>query len=201
MGSSSLARDRTWAPCIRSAESWPLDHQGSPHTPLSTSLSRLWLSPFDRWGNQNAEALIQGFAKPTSQVFSIVTHHKRQPRLKNKKLAPRAWPNGSGHYSTMAYALGKYWQQTHRKNMSSAAKQRKDSVRGRRRSWDLGVRVCEKIRGLSMYSSLSTGILFFLDLCFHSFLFPSFPSLGFPKEASLAGYSPRDCKSQIRLSD
>ena len=28
--SSSLTRDRTWAPCIRSVESYPLDHQGSP---------------------------------------------------------------------------------------------------------------------------------------------------------------------------
>ena len=28
--SSSLTRDQTWAPCIRSAESQPLDHQGSP---------------------------------------------------------------------------------------------------------------------------------------------------------------------------
>ena len=28
-GSSSPTRDRTWAPCIGSAESYPLDHQGS----------------------------------------------------------------------------------------------------------------------------------------------------------------------------
>ena len=30
VGSSSLTRDRTWAPCIGSAESYPLHHQGSP---------------------------------------------------------------------------------------------------------------------------------------------------------------------------
>ena len=30
-GSSSPTRDQTWAPCIRSAESYPLDHQGSPN--------------------------------------------------------------------------------------------------------------------------------------------------------------------------
>ena len=30
MGSSSPTRKRTWAPCIGSAESYPLDHQGSP---------------------------------------------------------------------------------------------------------------------------------------------------------------------------
>ena len=30
VGSSSPTRDRTWAPCIGSAESYPLDHQGSP---------------------------------------------------------------------------------------------------------------------------------------------------------------------------
>ena len=30
VGSSSLTRDQTWAPCIGSAESYPLDHQGSP---------------------------------------------------------------------------------------------------------------------------------------------------------------------------
>ena len=30
VGSNSLTRDRTWAPCIGSAESQPLDHQGSP---------------------------------------------------------------------------------------------------------------------------------------------------------------------------
>ena len=32
VGSSSLARDRTQAPCIGSTESYPLDHQGSPMT-------------------------------------------------------------------------------------------------------------------------------------------------------------------------
>ena len=26
----SLTKDQTWAPCIGSAESYPLDHQGSP---------------------------------------------------------------------------------------------------------------------------------------------------------------------------
>ena len=30
VGSSSLTRDRTRAPCIGSTESYPLDHQGSP---------------------------------------------------------------------------------------------------------------------------------------------------------------------------
>ena len=30
VGSSFLTRDRTWAPCIGSAESYPLHHQGSP---------------------------------------------------------------------------------------------------------------------------------------------------------------------------
>ena len=28
--SSSLIRDRTWAPCIESTESFQLDHQGNP---------------------------------------------------------------------------------------------------------------------------------------------------------------------------
>ena len=32
VGSSSLTRDQTQAPCIGSAESYPLDHQGSPKT-------------------------------------------------------------------------------------------------------------------------------------------------------------------------
>ena len=32
VGSSSLTRDRTQAPCIGTAESQPLDHQGSPYT-------------------------------------------------------------------------------------------------------------------------------------------------------------------------
>ena len=31
VGSSSYTRDGTWATCIGSAESWPLDHRGSPH--------------------------------------------------------------------------------------------------------------------------------------------------------------------------
>ncbi|XP_060164404.1 protein archease isoform X2 [Globicephala melas] len=31
VGSSSLTSDRTWAPCIGSVESHPLDHQGSPY--------------------------------------------------------------------------------------------------------------------------------------------------------------------------
>ena len=30
VGSSSSTRDRTWAPCTGSMESYPLDHQGSP---------------------------------------------------------------------------------------------------------------------------------------------------------------------------
>ena len=30
VGSSSPTRERTWAPCIVSSESYPLDHQGSP---------------------------------------------------------------------------------------------------------------------------------------------------------------------------
>ena len=30
MSSSSLTRDRTWAPCLGSLESWPPGHQGSP---------------------------------------------------------------------------------------------------------------------------------------------------------------------------
>ena len=38
VGSSSLARNRTWAPCIGSMESYPLDHQGSPVFPT------LWCS-------------------------------------------------------------------------------------------------------------------------------------------------------------
>ena len=32
MGSSSLTRDGTQAPCIGNTESWPLDHQGSPNS-------------------------------------------------------------------------------------------------------------------------------------------------------------------------
>ena len=32
VGSSSLTRDRTWAPCTGSMESYPLDYQGSPWT-------------------------------------------------------------------------------------------------------------------------------------------------------------------------
>ena len=32
VGSSSLARNQTWAPCAGSAESQPLDHQGRPRT-------------------------------------------------------------------------------------------------------------------------------------------------------------------------
>ena len=31
VGSSSLTRDQTWAPCIGSMESYPLHHQGSPY--------------------------------------------------------------------------------------------------------------------------------------------------------------------------
>ena len=38
-GSSSLTRDWTWAPCIGSTESYPLDHQG--HPPLFSLNSRL----------------------------------------------------------------------------------------------------------------------------------------------------------------
>ena len=38
-GSSSLTRDRTWAPCIGSSESQPLRHQGSPWNPYSFCVS------------------------------------------------------------------------------------------------------------------------------------------------------------------
>ena len=34
VGSSSLTRDRTRAPCIGSTESYPLHHQGCPHSHL-----------------------------------------------------------------------------------------------------------------------------------------------------------------------
>ena len=39
VGTSSLTRDQTQAPCIGSAESQPLDHQGSPYSILNTSIS------------------------------------------------------------------------------------------------------------------------------------------------------------------
>ena len=39
VGSSSLARDRTRAPCIRSAESYPLGRQGSPFSFLDKPLT------------------------------------------------------------------------------------------------------------------------------------------------------------------
>ena len=43
VGSSSLTRDWTWAPCIGSAESYPLHHQGSPsHDMLTFSYVALW---------------------------------------------------------------------------------------------------------------------------------------------------------------
>ena len=45
VGSSSLTRDRTQAPCIGSVESYPLDHQGSPG-PLSFSLKHMQLVLF-----------------------------------------------------------------------------------------------------------------------------------------------------------
>ena len=37
VGSSSLTKDRTLAPCIGSAESYPLRHQGSPNNPFLKS--------------------------------------------------------------------------------------------------------------------------------------------------------------------
>ena len=33
-GSRSLSREQTWAPCIGSVESYPLDHKGSPYSIL-----------------------------------------------------------------------------------------------------------------------------------------------------------------------
>ena len=38
VGSSSLTRDRTWAPCIGRVESYPLCHQGSPWNPRISEL-------------------------------------------------------------------------------------------------------------------------------------------------------------------
>ena len=42
VGSSSLARDWTWSPCIGSAESEPLDHRASPETTCFEKI--LWIS-------------------------------------------------------------------------------------------------------------------------------------------------------------
>ena len=42
VGSSSLTRDQTWSPCIGSAESYPLRHQGSP----DDIFKKFWGSPW-----------------------------------------------------------------------------------------------------------------------------------------------------------
>ena len=61
VGSSSLTRDRAWAPCIVSVESYPLCHQGSPGSVfhnLSYIIQYIYavgiviiITPFHRWGN------------------------------------------------------------------------------------------------------------------------------------------------------
>ena len=48
VGSSSLTRDRTRAPCIGSVESYPLHHQGSPSTyNIFKIKQRMWKRPMD----------------------------------------------------------------------------------------------------------------------------------------------------------
>ena len=50
VGSSSLTRDRNWAPCVGSMESYPLRHQGSPCTIsfkthiIMIVIRKLWLA-------------------------------------------------------------------------------------------------------------------------------------------------------------
>ena len=44
VGSSSLMRDQTQAPCTGRAESQPLDHQGSAHTPFLKKLEKKQIS-------------------------------------------------------------------------------------------------------------------------------------------------------------
>ena len=46
VGSSSPTRDQTQAPCIGSAESYPLDHQGIPSFTLYTHIYHFWHSSF-----------------------------------------------------------------------------------------------------------------------------------------------------------
>ena len=50
VGSSSLARNQTWSCCIQSAESQPLNHQGSPAT-------EPYIPPFYIWANWGTEKL------------------------------------------------------------------------------------------------------------------------------------------------
>ena len=53
VGSSSLTRDRTWAPCTGSSESQPLDHQGIPRMMILifSQLIRHPLTKFFRLSN------------------------------------------------------------------------------------------------------------------------------------------------------
>ena len=49
VGSSSLSRDRTRAPCIGSTESYPLDHQGSPSVFSSLTQEGCCLPPVQQF--------------------------------------------------------------------------------------------------------------------------------------------------------
>ena len=60
-GSSSPTRDRTWAPCTGSSESYPLDHRGSP--------------PFFFYGPQRLQTPPSSDILRPSVFVTAVTHH------------------------------------------------------------------------------------------------------------------------------
>ena len=77
VGSSSPTRDRTWAPCIGSAESYPLDHQQSPSYWIFCSLllkpkpgSHPWFLAFSH-------------LSVTSSLSTSLLHHSHPPSQRN----------------------------------------------------------------------------------------------------------------------
>ena len=73
-GSSSLTRDRTWAPCTGSMESYPLDHQGKS---LKLELSSFPLVTFG-WTFSNSVFLL------TSIFLYFLANHSPPVDIKKK---------------------------------------------------------------------------------------------------------------------
>ena len=97
MGSSSLTRDRTWAPSTGSAESYPLRHQGSPNYIIVFKILKLisrYHSPTFSW------------AFPTLRNFSSIMAYFGPNFLCSSPVSTRQPPT---HYSSNFFFKHLYW--------------------------------------------------------------------------------------------
>ena len=71
VGSSSPTRDRILAPCIGSAESYPLDHRGSPKSVVLSHRGGMGGGVQERFRNLYSEEL--GYNKNNNHTFQFLS--------------------------------------------------------------------------------------------------------------------------------